>query len=207
MSNIRGISVAIKVSVIIPAFNVEKYISKSLDSLMNQTMRDFEVICVEDASTDKTYEIMCDYSSKYRNITCMRNTTNKGAAFSRNRGLEVAKGEYVIFLDSDDTYHPQLLEKLYIAAESEAADVAICNVNYYDKNGMVLRQSGWNQRLIKTNILTIHDDREHIFSGILIAPWNKLVKKDFLLKNSIYFQDLKTYIPCPLHYLQAQTLF
>lgn len=183
---------AIKVSVIIPAFNVEKYISKSLDSLMSQTMREFEVICVDDTSTDMTYEIMCDYCSKYRNITCIRNATNKGAAFCRNRGLEVAKGKYVIFLDSDDTYHPQLLGKLYLAAESETADVAICNVNYYDENGMVLRQSGWNQKLIKTNILTIHDDREHIFSGILIAPWNKLVKKEFLLKNKIQFQNLKT---------------
>ena len=153
-------------------------------------MQDFEIICVDDASTDGTYEVLCDYSSKHSNIVCIRNAINRGAAFSRNRGLELSRGEYVIFLDSDDTYHSQLLEKLYAAAQKESADVAICKVNYYDKKGNIIICSGWNESLFQTNCISVEDNRENIFQGILYAPWNKLVRRQFILENSIEFQDL-----------------
>uniref|UniRef100_UPI0040576FD2 glycosyltransferase family 2 protein n=1 Tax=Acetatifactor sp. TaxID=1872090 RepID=UPI0040576FD2 len=183
---------SVKISVIIPAYNVENYVEECLESLLKQSVSEYEIICVDDSSSDNTYEILCEYSNRHRNITCVHNIENKGAAYSRNIGLGLAKGEYVIFLDSDDTYHPRLLEKLYIAASSEKADVAVCNVNYYNAGGEVILQSGWNRELLKKNVLTNYDNRENIFEGILISPWNKLVKKNFLIENKIQFQNLKT---------------
>jgi len=183
--------VAIKISIIIPAYNVENYIEECLETLLKQTMTEYEIICVDDASSDNTSERIHRYSERYDNIICIKNEENKGAAFSRNRGLFLAKGEYVIFLDSDDTYHPQLLEKLYYAISNECADVAICNFEACDESGKVINQGGWHKDMFRKHVLTVQDNRELLFNGIAWIPWNKLVRRQFLLDNNIQFQNLK----------------
>jgi len=182
---------SVKVSIIIPAFNVEAYIERCFESLLQQSMQDFEIICVDDASEDGTFGVMHKYSQKYDNIYVQKNTVNKGAGITRNIGLREAKGEYVIFLDSDDTYHLQLLEKMYEAITSANADVAICKADCQDAQGnIVYSKSGWDVNLISKDYITTADNRQHLLQGILYAPWNKLVRREFLLENDILFQDL-----------------
>ena len=182
---------SVKISVIIPAFNVEAYIEKCFESLLNQSMQAFEVICVDDASGDGTFKVAQKYEKEHQNIQLLKNDVNKGAGLTRNIGLRKAKGEYVIFLDADDTYHPQLLEKMYSAATVAAADVAICKADYKDDQGNIIcYESGWNTNLIQKKCVSQTDDRQHLLQAVLLAPWNKLVRRQFLLENDIWFQDL-----------------
>jgi glycosyltransferase involved in cell wall biosynthesis len=90
-----------KVSVIIPVYNTEKYLRQCLDSVVNQTLKDIEIICINDGSTDKSLTILRDYASKDNRIVVINNT-NEGAGASRNKGLEISNGTYLVFWDSDD---------------------------------------------------------------------------------------------------------
>ena len=106
----------VKISVIIPCYNAEKYLDQCLTSVMNQTLRDIEIICVDDGSTDRTVEMLHDYAKRDARIQviCQK---NQFAGVARNRGMEVAKGEYFAFLDSDDYYDIDGLEKAYAIAQ------------------------------------------------------------------------------------------
>ncbi|TAL61638.1 MAG: glycosyltransferase family 2 protein [Bacteroidetes bacterium] len=99
-----------KVSVIIPSYNTEQYIVSCVESVLSQTYKNIEIICIDDCSTDGTYEILQSYAQKYSKIILQSNKENKGAAFSRNRGLHIAQGEYIQFLDSDDSLLPEKIE-------------------------------------------------------------------------------------------------
>ena len=90
------------ISVIVPVYNVEDYLHVCINSILNQTYQDFEIICVDDASTDSSLEILEYFSLKDSRVKVLKNDSNKGPGYSRNRGLDVAKGEYVSFLDADD---------------------------------------------------------------------------------------------------------
>ena len=98
-----------KVSIIVPVFNVEQYLSKCLDSLINQTLHEIEIICVDDCSTDNTDEIVSKYDDD--RIIYLKNKKNSGAAVSRNKALKNAKGKWIAFLDSDDLWYPTKLEE------------------------------------------------------------------------------------------------
>jgi glycosyltransferase involved in cell wall biosynthesis len=112
-----------KVSVIVPVFNVEKYLPECLDSVLKQSLNDIEVICIEDGSTDSSLQILQRYESADKRVKVFQNITNKGLSYSRNRGLEVASGHYIYFLDSDDMITEDALKKLYRAAENEKTDI------------------------------------------------------------------------------------
>ena len=107
-----------KISVIVPVYNVEKYLSECLDSVLSQDEKDIEVICVNDGSTDKSLEILKEYKEKDDRIIIVTQD-NKGLAEARNSGLNVAKGEYIFFLDSDDKMREGTLSKLYSTAIRE----------------------------------------------------------------------------------------
>jgi len=98
------------ISVVIPTFNVENYIEKCLNSVLNQTHKNIEIICIDDYSTDNTFSISKSYREKHSEIILLRNEKNKGAPFSRNRGLKIAKGEYIQFLDADDLLLPEKIK-------------------------------------------------------------------------------------------------
>ena len=93
----------VKVSVILPVYNVEKYLKECLDSILNQTLQEIEVICVDDGSTDRSLEILREYEKKDKRVIVLTQE-NKGAGAARNKGLAIAKGEYLSFLDSDDFF-------------------------------------------------------------------------------------------------------
>ena len=106
-----------QVSVIIPAYNAEKYIRQCLDSILTKQKIALEVICVDDCSTDGTPAVLKEYQDKYENVTVIRNETNLYAGTCRNKGLMAAKGQYVHFLDSDDYVVDNVYEKLYTLAK------------------------------------------------------------------------------------------
>ena len=111
-----------KISVIIPAYNAEKFLVESIESVINQTIDDFEIIVIDDGSTDSTLDILRNYEESYEDfiVICQ---DNSGPAAARNRGLDVAKGEYIYFLDADDVLELDALESLYNAAKRRKSDL------------------------------------------------------------------------------------
>ena len=123
-----------KISLIIPVYNVEKYIRKTLESVLAQTFTDYEVIMVNDGSTDGSLAVLKEYADKYENFKLI-NQNNCGSSKARNVGINEAAGDYLAFLDSDDFLKPDFLEVLYSSAEENGADIACCNYYlYYEKN-------------------------------------------------------------------------
>ncbi|MDR2409276.1 MAG: glycosyltransferase, partial [Bacteroidales bacterium] len=110
-----------KVSIIIPVYNVEKYLAECLDSAIGQTLRDIEIICVDDGSTDHSPEILDEYVKKDSRITVLHQS-NGGPSKARNTGIDIATGEYILFLDSDDTIKPTLCETTTDIADREQSD-------------------------------------------------------------------------------------
>ncbi len=113
------------VSVIVPVYNVEKYLAAALDSVLGQTFADFELICIEDGSRDASGEILKSYAARNKRIRAVFQE-NKGVSHARNRGMDLAEGAYIAFLDSDDAWHPQFLEIMFAAAQAEKTDFAWC---------------------------------------------------------------------------------
>ena len=112
----------VKVSVVIPVYNVENFLRACLNSVRNQTLKDFEVICIDDGSPDKSGEILEEYAKRDTRFR-IYHQENSGVSATRNRGVELAKGEYIKFVDSDDTIAPTTLEKCYKLAKDEDADI------------------------------------------------------------------------------------
>ena len=108
----------IKVSVIVPVYNVEEYLEKCLESLVNQTLKDIEIIVVNDGSPDNSQKIIDRYKEKYHNIISIEDI-NHGQGYARNKGISLAKGKYIMFLDSDDTVELTILEKMYNIIEKQ----------------------------------------------------------------------------------------
>ena len=117
------------ISVIIPVYNSEKYLRKCLDSVINQTLKDLEIICVNDGSTDQSLEILNEYINVDNRITVI-NQDNLGAGAARNKGLEVAKGEYIHFLDADDWLEPNAYELVYHHVKKSDTIIDICMFLY-----------------------------------------------------------------------------
>lgn len=118
------------ISIIVPVYNVEIYLQECLESIMNQTDPDFELILVDDGSTDGSGEI-CDQFSKRDARIHVSHIKNCGVSYARNVGIDKAEGEYIAFCDADDRYHPHYLENMKKAAQISGADIVICNYSYY----------------------------------------------------------------------------
>lgn len=184
-----------KISVIVPVYNTAKYLKECLDSLLNQTLSDIEIICVNDGSTDDSLNILKEYASKDVRIKLL-NQKNSGAAYSRNRALSFARAKYVQFLDSDDYYELNMLEKLYESALKNQADLVVCSANILDnKTGKLNTSETWPLWLSKVkfdNVFNWMDCPEDIFVLFHCNPWHKLWSKDLIVSNHLSFQDLSS---------------
>lgn len=179
-----------KISVIIPVYNPGVYFEECLQSVFAQTFTDFELICVNDASKDKlVLQLLETYRNKYSNMKVLHMEQNVGAGEARNRGFQVAVGEYVIFLDSDDVYAKELLERMYSKCEEMDADVCVCgyvNFDAQDEKREPISES-------KPNVSNLENsNKEKYLLYWDTSPWNKLCKRNFLLENNIYFQSLSS---------------
>lgn len=181
-----------KISVVIPVYNVEKYLANCLDSVLNQTLEDIEVICVNDGSKDNSAAILEEYARKDKRIQIV-NKPNGGLSSARNKGLEFVQGDFVAFLDSDDWVAPDFYEKLYNQAVLNYADVAIGKTRYYFSEDDI-RENEWvNQYVFASGseIVTEIEDRQHIIYSC--ACWNKIYKTSLIKDNNLKFEE-KLYI-------------
>ncbi len=180
------------VSVIFPVCNVERYLRQSMDSILSQTLTDFELICVNDGSTDCSRMILEEYAQKDARITVL-DQENHGLGAARNRGLAAARGEYVIFLDSDDFFAPELLELTVRAAREQNADIVLFGgVRYDDKMQKVTKTRDFLRRnlLPRKSVFSRADVPDTLFTIVTPAVWCKLYAHRFLLETGLQFQTL-----------------
>lgn len=181
------------ISVIIPVYNVEDYLHVCINSVLKQTYEDFEIICVEDASTDSSLEILEYFAQKDSRVKILKNDSNKGCGYSRNRGLEEAKGKYISFLDGDDWFSPTAFEILIEKAEKENLDLLMFkNIVYYEEPhqfGMEVYYDMEFMNKFENKVFNHWDlDKTKLFV-MSNAPWNKFYLKSFLDENNIRFPN------------------
>lgn len=169
-----------KVSIIVPVYGVEKYIDKCLDSLVKQSLKEIEVIVVNDGTKDNSQKIIDKYVKKYPDKIKSFIKENGGQGSARNYGLEKVSGEYIGYVDSDDFIEKDMYKKLYNKAKEKDYDIVVCgnyNVSedYQNKN-------------VDVFINNYNTDLENIFFGKM-AVWNKIYKRDILIKNKLEFKE------------------
>ena len=140
------------ISVIIPVYNTEKYLPSCIDSILAQTNVSFEIILVDDGSTDMSSSICDTYASKHNNII-VYHINNSGPATARNKGFNVAQGEYVTFTDSDDKMEPLMLYKMITAGKEHNADIICCNYKEIDEEGNMIQASTFDEKTNKVFML------------------------------------------------------
>lgn len=164
-----------KVSVIVPFFNVEKYIDRCLNSLINQTLRDIEIIVVNDGSEDNSKSIVERYMPKIRYFE----KENGGLSSARNYGMRYATGEYIAFLDSDDYIEKNMYEEMYKKAKEDNADLVECDFIWQ-----------WEEKSkIKYDKRKKYKSREEMMKKPRVVAWNKLIKREIIKKNNIKFPE------------------
>ena len=178
----------VKISVIVPVYNVEKYLRKCLDSITSQNLKEVEIIVVNDCSPDGSLKIIQEYIKKDKRITLVNKEKNEGLASARNSGLEIAKGEYILHIDSDDWIEQNYFKDMYELAIKNNADIIVSDF-YTDYSGKKLtyrvdQYGEIGQDLDKRRAI------ENLGKGkAAYAVWNKLVKKEIYEKNKIKFLD------------------
>lgn len=178
----------IKVSIIVPVYNVEQYLRKCLDSLINQTLKDIEIICINDGSTDNSRVILQEYAMKDNRIK-VRSQENAGVSNARNNGLKIAKGEYIGFCDSDDWIEANFYEKLYNSATKYNADIAATNIIKVRKNKF--------RKFLSFNSTGIYEDFKEKLEICDIPDYsyimNKIYKTLPLKESKLLFEEGRTY--------------
>ncbi len=181
----------VNVSVIIPVYKVEKYITKAIESILSQTYKNFELILVDDGSPDKSGEI-CDYYASKDNRVNVIHTANMGVANARNIGISKAVGKYIYFLDSDDWVEAHFLERITSYAESMSVDMVICGYNmvYSQEDKKTIYPVVVEDALIRD----INNFKKKFYyylkKNLLNTPWNKLYLRDIIVKNKIEFKNV-----------------
>ena len=170
----------VKVSVIIPVYNAEEFLEKSLNSVLNQSLKDIEIICINDGSTDNSLNILEEYSKKYNLI--IMNQKNSGSGIARNEGIKVSKGKYVSFLDSDDFYiDKDSLFEMFILAEKLDSNMLSANLKTVKKG-----------KLVESSYCINREEKCTILPEEYGIPWyfyKSIFKREFLLENDIWFPN------------------
>lgn len=169
------------VSIVIPAFNAEKTLGETLDSLLNQTYQNFQIIVIDDGSSDNTLALLKDYAERNPGKIKWYTQENRGLSATRNRALDEAElGKYVGFIDSDDQVNPDYLQKLYEAISSSDADIAVTGYEKYDVNTGDI----FYRHAPRSWALKFDNGKEYVFQ---YSVWAKLFRTDFIQKNHIRF--------------------
>lgn len=186
----------IKVSVIIPIYNTGEYLRPALDSVIDQTLREIEIICVDDGSTDRSLEILKEYQKADDRIRIVTET-NAGPALARNNGIRRARGEYVAFLDADDFFELDMLERLYCEAKANDLDIVLSNYDIYNSHKAVFTKAAPAEHEEIFDGVSVTSKSEHpdsIFSSTNGAAWNKLFRTSFVVDKGLSFlPDVKLY--------------
>ena len=172
----------IKVSIVIPTYNREKYITKCIDSIINQTLKEIEIIIIDDGSTDNTEKIIKNYNDKRIKYIKKDNT---GIGDTRNRGIKESTGEYISFVDIDDYIDITMLEKCYNKAKKEDLDIVICDYKEIEEETNKER----NFKLLDFENTNLKDCPE-LITETNLGPCNKIIKRE-LLKDNLFPTDIK----------------
>ena len=179
---------AVKFSVVIPIYNCEEFLGECIDSILMQTYQDFEIICVDDGSTDKTPEILEEYAKKDKRITVITQE-QKGAGAARNAGLERAMGEYVYFPDSDDICNLDLLQLVEERIKRFQPEIVVFQAkeihNETKKETLMYVKfpEGYD-------MFSAEDYADEICTSFMVAPWNKVFSRGFLVENDLKCQEI-----------------
>ena len=188
------------ISVIIPVYNVEKYVRECLESVVNQTIKDIQIIVVNDGSTDKSREILEEYKNKYNNIIIV-DKENEGLGAARNTGLQYALGEYVAFLDSDDYVEFDMYRNMVEVGVKNNSDIVICGIEWVfedKRNNTVLCSP-------KKNIEKSEAIKDFLLFDIQGFAWNKIYKKSIFdnynikYPEGVYYEDMFVTISSIIH--------
>lgn len=172
----------IKVSVIVPTYNEEKHIRACLDSIIENDLKEIEIIVINDGSTDSTKEILEEYKNKYDIIKVIEKE-NEGQGSARNIGIDLAKGEFITFVDADDEIYNNMLSKMYEKLQKEQADICVCD--YFEINK--------DNKVVKKAIPQKTEDIKKDYIVSIAGPCNKLIRTEILKKNSLYFPKTGIY--------------
>lgn len=181
-----------KLSIVVTTYNVEKYISQTLDSIINQSLKDIEIIIVDDGSTDGTAEILLNYQNADPRITVkyLELNTIGGVASAANAGLDIASGDYIGFADGDDIYYPNMFEVLHRAAADNRTDMAMCGYKLANaasgEKTFPADIDYWKDYTCETVVELDVDARKKLLRFISV-PWRKIYKRELIVENNLRF--------------------
>lgn len=174
----------VAVSIIVPVYNVENFLARCLNSLSGQTLKNIEIICINDGSTDSSQKILEKYKHKDNRIIII-NQTNSGQSSARNKGIEIAKGKYIGFVDSDDWVDLDFFEKLYNAAEKNQADIAVAGIfrlhKYNKKIHLKIKKEECITEINKKFLVCDCPEKSYV--------WNKIYNTEKLKENALNFEE------------------
>lgn len=209
------------ISVIVPVYNVEKYLNRCIDSILNQTFKQIEIILVNDGSTDNSGDI-CDEYAKLDNRIIVIHKKNNGVSSARNRGIDVATGNWITFLDSDDYIEKEMYETLYKTAIKEEVDVCACFFKYLTLDNRMLFKPTQEQLDVEGKYKSVEFFnliyKDSYLNGICVSPGNKIYKKklfnnlkfktdiyeDDELFNRMYLQNINVFVLNKAFYVYVQ---
>ena len=183
-----------ELSFIVPVYNRETHIEKFLEELLAINMPNMEVICVDDGSTDSSFEIVQEFAAKDPRFVAVQQK-NAGAGAARNNGLRRARGEYLSFLDSDDFFAPDMLETAYNKAQETKADFVVFNSDQYNEDEKNFKQVSWVVRYAELPPYQPFGRRamtDNIFKVFVGWAWDKLFNRKWVLEHDLWFQEQRT---------------
>lgn len=184
----------IRVSVIVPVYNAQNYLRQCLDSITGQTLREIEILCVDDGSTDSSAQILEEYERRDPRLKVIRQE-NAGAGAARNRGLKEASGEYLSFLDADDFFEPDMLGRAYERAASGDAQIVVFRSDQYHTEEGAFFQMPWTLRshaLPPYRPMDCRTFTDNVFKVFVGWAWDKLFEREFVLRHGLTFQEQRT---------------
>ncbi|MEW6484486.1 MAG: glycosyltransferase [Pseudomonadota bacterium] len=191
----EGVMSAPQVTAIITTFNAEHYIAETLHTITSQTLQAIQIIIVDDASTDNTVRILSECCATDERVTVLVNEENRGAGYSRNRAMALAKGDFVIFLDDDDLCETEMLAQAYGHAISAGADVVVFRSDNLDCLTHQRTPAPWTilaESLPASMTFTAFETRKNFFRTFIWWAWDKLIRRDLILRSDLQFQEIRT---------------
>lgn len=181
------------VSVVVPVYNTEPYLRQCLDSIVGQTLRDIEIICVDDGSTDGSLGILREYEAADDRVRVLQQR-NQFAGVARNAGMDVACGDYLVFWDSDDFFDSDALRLMYERSESAQADVCVCGANrFLQQEGRAVPHDKYlaMDRVPESGVFNRRSNPDYLLSFTTVMVWNKMYRRAFLDQHGLRFQTCR----------------
>lgn len=187
----------VTISIIMPLFNAEKYLPEALNSVLGQTYKEFELICIDDGSTDSTRKILRDFQKRDDRIKIFANKQRLGAGPTRNKGIEKAQGKYILFLDGDDVFEEELLEKAHRTMEEMELDIVVFEYMRVPSEVIYTKRIRERPRSFIDNYcnvpFSVEDFSPREFPNRSNSPCDKMFRKSFLVENRLEFQALPAF--------------